>query len=141
MFKTGALAALMMTAVAASVSAAPAMTIPEGLWVNPHNSVVVRTGPCGAKLCGWVVWGSRQAKEDARDGGVADLLGTELLQDYGGDGPGAWSGTVFVPDKGRHFASTIQQLSPASLKISGCILGGLICKSQVWNRIERLPGA
>lgn len=130
-----------MIAAAAPTSATATSAMPEGLWVNPYNSVVVRTGPCGSKLCGWVVWGSEEAKADARDAGVSNLLGTELLQGYAGVGPGEWSGSVYVPDKGRNFASTIRALSPASLKISGCILGGLLCRSQVWKRIEHLPNA
>jgi uncharacterized protein (DUF2147 family) len=35
---------------------------------------------------------------------------------------------------GRTFYSTITRLNPQALKISGCILGGLICKAQVWHR-------
>ena len=40
---------------------------------------------------------------------------------------------------GRRFSSEIDAISPTRLKVKGCILGGLICKSQVWSRIERLP--
>ena len=104
-------------------------------------SVAVRTGACGDKLCGWVVWANGSARSDAKDSGVADLIGTRLLEDYRQDGRHAWSGTVYVPDMGRRFASQIEQPSPGQLKIKGCIMGGLICRSQLWTRIERLPNA
>jgi uncharacterized protein (DUF2147 family) len=107
---------------------------PLGVWINPHANVKVATVNCGGKLCGAVVWANDEAKQDARDGGVAQLIGTQLLQDYEQTGPGKWTGRVFVPDMGRTFYSTITQLDPSSLKISGCILGGWICKSQVWRR-------
>lgn len=113
---------------------------PEGLWLSPHNNVAVRTGPCGERLCGWVVWADAEAQSDARDGGVARLVGTELLEDYHAEGRGNWSGTVFVPDMGRRFSSQINELPTGQLKIKGCILGGLICKSQVWTRIDHIPG-
>lgn len=113
---------------------------PEGLWLSPHNNVAVRTGACGDRLCGWIVWADREAQADARDGGTDRLIGTELLEDYRPEGKGQWRGIVFVPDMGRRFSSQINQLSSGQLRVKGCILGGLICKSQLWTRIERIPG-
>jgi uncharacterized protein (DUF2147 family) len=105
-----------------------------GEWINPHGSVRVRTEDCGGKLCGHVVWASSEAIADARDSGTANLIGTQLLSDYRLLPSGRWSGRVFVPDMGRSFSSTIVPLGGTALQISGCILGGLICKSQVWKR-------
>ena len=120
---------------------ASAQSQTEGLWLNPHATVAVKTGDCGGKLCGWIVSANQTARSDAKDSGIDQLLGTELLEDYTPEGAGTWSGTVYVPDMGHHFSSTITQLSPTELKISGCLIGGFICKSQVWQRIERLPYA
>ena len=106
----------------------------EGNWVNPHGSVVVTTGACRDALCGWVRWADGHATADAADAGVAHLVGTALLQDYHYRGPGRWSGYVFVPDKGRSFSSTIEQLDADRLKISGCLFRGWLCKSQIWTR-------
>jgi len=131
-----ALAAVLATP---AVATAQATKSPKGLWLNPHGSVAVRTDACGDKMCGWIVWASSDAQKDARDSGVDRLVGTMLLEDYRPRGPASWSGTVFVPDMGRHFSSEIDAISPGQLKIKGCVLGGLICKSQVWSRIERLP--
>lgn len=130
---------LLLTVPAAG--AAPVGDRPDGLWLNPRNSVAVRTGPCGDRLCGWVVWADAQARADALDSGVSQLVGTRLLEDYRPDGRHQWSGTVYVPDMGRHFASYIEQTSPRQLKIRGCILGGLLCRSQLWTRIDRTPDA
>lgn len=131
--------ALAAALTAPAIAAAQPARSPDGLWLNPHGSVAVRTGACGDSICGWVVWASDAAQRDARESGIDRLVGTELLEDYRPSGPARWSGTVFVPDMGRHFSSEIDALSPAQLKIKGCILGGLICKSQVWSRIEQLP--
>ena len=103
-------------------------------WINPYDSVEVETGDCGGKLCGWVVWATPEAEQDARDGGVQQLVGTELLQDYRQTGSNRWQGRVFVPDMGRTFYSTITRDQPGALRISGCILRGLICKAQLWHR-------
>jgi uncharacterized protein (DUF2147 family) len=141
--KTGIVISLLLAAMAAPALAQPAVPAngrPEGLWLNPRNTVAVRTGPCGERLCGWIVWASAQALADARDGGIVQLIGTELLEGYRRETTGSWSGILFVPDMGRHFPSQIDQVSAGQLKVKGCVLGGLICKSQVWTRIERLPG-
>lgn len=126
-----------------SAAASPAATAAQwdGVWLNPHGSVAVRTAACGERLCGWIVWANAMARSDAKDSGVAQLIGTQLLEDYQPEGKGRWTGTLFVPDMGRRFASQIDQISPRQLKIKGCILGGLICRSQLWTRIERTPDA
>lgn len=106
----------------------------RGIWVNPHNTVKVETDDCGGKLCGWVVWATPEAEKDACDGGVQQLVSTKLLQDYQKIGSNRWQVRVFVPDMGRTFSSTITLEEPDTLMISGCILGGLICKSQIWHK-------
>ncbi len=124
-------------AAVAMVAAAPASA--DALWLNPHDSVAVRTGACGDRLCGWVVWANADALADARDSGVTHLIGTALLQDYRPVDRGRWKGTVFVPDMGHSFSSEIDELSPTRLKVKGCLFGGFICKSQIWTRINELP--
>lgn len=133
------IAAALGLAVAMPADANAPAQLPAGLWLSPHNNVAVRTAACGAHLCGWVVWASASARADAKDGGVDRLLGTELLEDYAADGSGAWTGTVFVPDMGRHFASRIDLPNPDTLRIRGCLWGGVICRSQSWSRIEQVP--
>ncbi len=107
-----------------------------GAWVNPRGSVTVDTGACKDRLCGWVSHADPQALADAADAGIPHLIGTALLQDYRHAGPGRWTGRVYVPDMGKTFYSTIEQKGPDQLKISGCILGGLICRSQLWQRVR-----
>lgn len=122
--------------VAALMLASPAMAADSvsGTWINPHRTVVVTTGACQGRLCGWVSRATPQALADAKDAGIANLIGTALLQDYRQNSPGHWTGRVYVPDMGKTFYSTIEQKGPDQLKISGCILGGFICRSQLWQR-------
>ena len=115
-------------------SAPPAAAQARSVWINPYNSVKVEIGSCGANLCGWVIWANSEAQQEARDGGTANLIGTELLQNYHSTGANSWQGRVFVPDMGRSYYSTISKTGPDTLKVSGCIFGGLICRSQTWHR-------
>jgi uncharacterized protein (DUF2147 family) len=134
---------LALLAIPLGASQSRAETSADGLWLNPKHSLAVQTSPCGTlaktSLCGRIVWASKEAQADATDASVPRLLGTELLEDYHPRGKGVWQGTVFVPDMGRRFYSEIDALSPDRLKVKGCILGGLLCKSQVWTRIAQVP--
>lgn len=129
-----ALALLTGTGGAMAQSAPPVAQGVLGTWVNPHGTVKVRTGDCAGNLCGWVVWAAPKAEADARESGVNNLVGTELLRDYRRTAAGHYEGEVYVPDMGHTYYSTIVQRDDNSLRISGCILGGLICKSQDWRR-------
>ncbi|MEH3037538.1 MAG: DUF2147 domain-containing protein [Sphingomonas adhaesiva] len=138
-FRRAAAAVLAMTLATGAAQAQPAPSI-YGTWMNPRGSVAVRTGQCAQeRLCGVIVWANDEAQSDARDGGVTRLVGTALLEDYRADGSGGWQGTVFIPDMNRRFYSKIEQVDANTMKLKGCILGGLICKAQLWKRIERLP--
>lgn len=125
-------------AAAPAIAVAPVSAQPTaellGHWVNPRGSVVVETQACGTHLCGRVSWASAEALQDAKDAGIDSLIGIELLRDYNPSASGTWRGHVYVPDMGRTFYSTIDMDGPDALRISGCILGGLICKSQIWHR-------
>ncbi|WP_267394665.1 MULTISPECIES: DUF2147 domain-containing protein [unclassified Sphingomonas] len=116
---------------AASPAAQPAIF---GVWHNPKNSVAVRTGACGDKLCGWIVRASDKARNDAAAKGAPPLIGTALLRGYKPSGRGRWSGQVWIPDMGRAFGSTITMVDANTLNVKGCLIGGLICKSQLWRR-------
>ena len=126
---------IMSTLIPVAAAMAPTPSAINGTWLNPDGTVAVRTGDCAGRLCGWISWASPEAVQDAKDSGIERLIGTELLQNYRSEAPGRWRGTVFVPDMGHSFSSRITQLSQNDLKISGCLFGGFICKSQVWHKV------
>lgn len=130
-----------LSAMGVPAAAQPGLTAADaqGVWMNPTKTVAVNTAPCGPALCGRVAWGSPEARADAKGSGIQSLVGTQLLENYRFRGNGVWTGTVYVPDLGRRFYSEIDQLSDTELKVKGCVLGGLICKSQVWTRIRQVP--
>lgn len=136
--------AALATAAGAGMTTAPARAgtvsapLPVlGTWSNPKATLAVRTAPCaaGGRLCGAIVWAGAKAVADAKEAGVTQLVGTQLLQGYRQVGAGSWSGRVFIPDMGRSFSSRIRQTRPDELTISGCLIGGLFCRSQTWRRV------
>lgn len=128
------LLALAATAIAPPPAPAPLQTA-FGTWSNPKRTLAVRTSSCVGGLCGAIVWADGKSLNDARVAGVPHLIGTELLQNYRPTGHGGWKGRVYVPDIGHSFPSHIVQTGPNQLIISGCLIGGLLCRSQVWRRV------
>ena len=121
-----ALAALAM--IPAAANAAP----PKGVWTNPKKNVRVTFQRCGEAMCGKVIWASAEAQEKAG----SPLVGTMLFEDFVEEGPGEWSGSVFVPDIGQSVSGTIRQMDANTLVGEGCVIAGLGCKSQTWTRLR-----
>ena len=116
--------------------AAPAGDAIYGVWWDHHQNVKVETKPCGRHLCGTVVWATPQAIKEAKAVGTDPLIGLQVFSGFHKTGAADWEGKVFVPDLKRTFFSRIQQTGPDTLKIDGCILGGLFCKTKVWTRTQ-----
>jgi uncharacterized protein (DUF2147 family) len=106
-----------------------------GIWKNPKGSVQLDIRPCGAQVCGHVIYASAGADADARKQTGKPLVGQQLLRDFRPD-KGGWKGKVYVPDLDRTFAGTARLLDDDRLEAKGCVLGGLICKTQVWRRVK-----
>ncbi len=105
-------------------------------WRNPSNSVHVRIDKCDGRLCGTVTWASAKAQADARRGGTPNLIGTRLFRDLEPAGPRQWRGKVFVPDIRKTFSGTIAFSDANTMVGKGCVLFGVICKSQTWKRVS-----
>lgn len=108
----------------------------EGRWTNPSGSVTIAIDACGTALCGTVVAASNQAKADAARGGTPNLVGTQLLSGFTPNGAARWKGRLFVPDINKRPKATLHLVNARQLKVSGCMVGRMVCRSQVWNRAD-----
>ena len=131
-------AALVAVPFLATPAAADDMRAPVASeWRNPSNSVQVRIDRCGgAKLCGTITWASPKAIADARRGGTEQLVGTRLFRDLAPAGKGKWKCKVLVPDIRQTFAGTLEFADSNTMVGKGCVLFGIICKSQSWSRVR-----
>jgi uncharacterized protein (DUF2147 family) len=109
---------------------------PEGRWENPGRSVIIAIAPCGNEHCGIVEWASEKAEADARRGGTDPLVGAQLLSGLHSRSPGRWTGKLFIPDLNKRSKADLRWLGPDRLKVTGCAVGGILCKSQLWTRVE-----
>lgn len=108
----------------------------EGVWSNPKGSVHIELKPCGANVCGYVVWANDKAQAAARRAGNDRLVGMQLLRDFERGTGGVQHGKVFAPDVNATFTGTAERIDARTLKAKGCLLAKVVCKTQIWTRID-----
>ena len=133
-------------ALAGAGSAAAADAV--GLWLTEGGKARVRVAPYDNALCGTIValkeptdpdtgrpkTNKRNADASKRSRpmiGVRILLGMMPSRT-----PGQWAGQVYNAEDGKTYTGYITLTAATSLKLEGCVLGGLICKSQTWTRAK-----
>lgn len=124
-------AALPLLALAAAQS--PVAPI-QGLWKNPIGSAIIAIEPCGQSLCGRVVWASQRGQREVASH-TKQVVGMTVLSGLRPDG-GHWSGTLYILDDNIQVAARLQPIAQSEMKLTGCALIGLICRTQVWTRTE-----
>jgi len=107
---------------------------PAGRWQSETSDrgrfVEVEIAPCGDALCGTIIVEARSPRRDS-------LIGRQMIAGMRPDGPDRWDGgTIWAPDEDETYDAKMQQIGPDRLKVSGCIAFGLICRGQVWTRVE-----
>jgi uncharacterized protein (DUF2147 family) len=127
------LAAIAAAAIVSVPAAASAKSPLEGRWKNGKMEIVI--SPCGPRLCGTVVKASPAQQAKAERGSGTELVGATLIQGIEPTGPGTYRGRVFVADRNVYASGTIRQVSPAQLKVRGCV-AGIICRSKTWDRVR-----
>ena len=117
--------------LAAQAAAAPI----EGHWRSPGGNSIINVAPCGNEWCGTVAWASARAKKDAAKA-TSELVGTQLLTDVKASGDDRWIGRLYIPDKNMRVTAKIEVAPAGQLKVSGCLAGKSLCKSQLWTPVE-----
>ena len=121
--------------VAASAFAQPRATTPvEGYWKNPIGSAIIQIAPCGDTLCGKVVWASARGQHEVAKN-TSNVVGTTVLTNLK-YARGHWAGSLYVPDDNIHVSAKLQLIGDGRMKLTGCGLMGLICRTQIWTRAD-----
>lgn len=100
-------------------SIAPAMAAEAivGKWQRPNGTVIAYTG--SGPYCGTVQTGEFKGQS------IGCMNGTN----------GSYKGKVNKLDEGKTYSGKAS-VSGNSLKLSGCVLGGVICKSETLTRMK-----
>jgi uncharacterized protein (DUF2147 family) len=109
-----------------------------GTWLTEGGRSQVRIAPCGGARCGTIIWTKAEVKDvNNPDPGrrTASLVGLQMIRDARQTADG-WTGSLYNPLDGRTYTGRMRLLSATELELSGCVLAGLICKSQTWTRLR-----
>jgi uncharacterized protein (DUF2147 family) len=85
--------------------------------------------PCGDAYCGTLTGGGGADVE-------VQYFGTVLITDMRWNGTEYAGGQILDVETGQVYLSRLRFSGPNRLRVSGCVLGGLICGGQVWARID-----
>lgn len=122
----------------AAVSAASAQDV-RGTWLSQSGETRVRVAPCGGALCGTIVW-TKDGGKDTNNANAAlrerNLVGVQMISDIRPSGAaGEYSGQLYNYRDGKTYAGKMK-LNGVTMDLSGCVAGGLICRSQSWTRVN-----
>ena len=105
----------------------------QGVWkTQPDDGgyAHVTMAPCGAKLCG-VISRTFNAQGEYN----SSNKGKKLVIDMAPKGGGKYEGNVWRPSNNKIYIGKMT-LNGNSLKLRGCVAGGLICSAQTWSRVQ-----
>ncbi len=97
-----------------------------GNWQRSDGTSRIRMAACGAAVCGTVTW--------LKNPDSPSKVGQRVFYDMKPNGSG-WSGQAFNPEDGKTYTGKVT-ISGARMTTQGCVLGGLICKSVEWSRMN-----
>ncbi len=102
-----------------------------GRWKTGNNDNgsygIIKFYKCGAQYCGRLVGAGGKVVDKS-------MFGTIIVKSMKRMGRRYFGGQIFAADRGKWFLSKMYLISPNRLKVSGCILGRLICGGQIWVR-------
>lgn len=111
------LAVAMISTTAANAGSA------NGTWLRSNGAHVLAFN-CGGGL------GLKVTKSPE-----ANKVGKTIMCGAKASGPNKWKGTVLNLDDNQKYSGYVT-LNGNSLTLSGCVLGGIICKNDTWSRLK-----
>jgi len=108
---------------------------PSGTWLTQSGDTRVRIAKCGTALCGIIVSSTYQKDTNNADPKLRErsMVGVQMISDIRPSSDG-FSGQLYNPQDGKTYTGKLKVMSPNTLQLSGCVLGGLICRSQTWTK-------
>ena len=127
-----------LAALLAAISLAPAWAQePVGTWLTQSGDTRVRIAKCGAALCGTIISSTYQKDVNNPDPKLRDrnMVGVQMISDIRPSSDG-YSGQLYNPQDGKTYTGKLRVTGPKTLQLSGCVFGGLICRSQTWTKVN-----
>ena len=122
-----------LTLATAMITSGPWADPAEGIWqteVDDGSYAHIAVTPCGPAFCGVI---ARTFKDTGEY--KSPNLGKKLVIDMVPQGGGEYKGEVWRPSNDKIYIGKMT-VNGNKLDLAGCVLGGLICASQHWTRLQ-----
>jgi uncharacterized protein (DUF2147 family) len=119
---------------------------PLGTWRTEENKATVRVAACGPAICGTIIalkdpndadTGKPKTDKNNAEAGLRNrpMIGVLIVLGMKPSGTAnKWSGQVYNAEDGKTYSGSLTLQDANTIKLEGCILGGLVCKSATWTR-------
>jgi uncharacterized protein (DUF2147 family) len=111
---------------------------PSGTYLSETGDTRVRIARCGGAYCGTIVAVRGEAKDvNNPDAGLRsrNLVGVQMISNIRPSGDG-FEGSLYNYKDGKTYSGRMNFSGGNAMQLSGCVLGGLICRSQTWTRVN-----
>jgi uncharacterized protein (DUF2147 family) len=120
---------------------------PSGTWLTQSGDSRIKLSDCGGAVCGTLIWmkepndaATGKPKTDKKNSDEAKrnrpLIGVPIVLNMKPAGTGKWTGQVYNAEDGKTYSGNLTFPGGDSLQLQGCALGGMICKSQTWTKVN-----
>jgi uncharacterized protein (DUF2147 family) len=99
----------------------------DGQWARGDGNARVTIADCGANVCATNTW--------IKPGTPSEKVGDVLVMTIKPVSGKEYSGTAYDPQRHLSYRMNLT-MDGASMNTKGCMLGGLICKTVSWTRID-----
>ncbi len=130
------LAAIGLVMLALPAQAQPAD--PSGTYLSETGETRVRIARCGAAYCGTIISVQGEAKDvNNPDPNLKgrNLVGIQMISNIQPTSDG-FTGQLYNYKDGRTYSGKMSFAGGKSMQLSGCVFGGLICRSQTWAKVN-----
>jgi uncharacterized protein (DUF2147 family) len=139
--------AALVAALAATLPRPALAADPNGTWLTEAGTSRIKIADCGGALCGNIVWlkdpndaATQRPLLDKNNPDAAKrvrpLMGVTIVIGMKPSGADKWAGQVYNAEDGKTYTGNITMQGANALRLEGCALGGLICKGQIWTRVN-----
>jgi uncharacterized protein (DUF2147 family) len=132
---------VLLSFMAALALAAPVLAQgqdPSGTYLSESGDTRVRIARCGGAYCGTIVAVRGETKDvNNPDTGLRgrNLVGVQMISNIRPSGDG-FEGALYNYKDGKTYSGRMSFSGGNAMQLSGCVLGGLICRTQTWTRVN-----
>ena len=111
---------------------------PSGTYMSESGETRVRIARCGDAYCGTII----AVKGETKDVNNPDpnqrnrnLVGVQMISNIQPSGDG-FTGSLYNYKDGKTYTGKMSFQGGNAMQLSGCVLGGLVCRSQTWTKVN-----